>query len=532
MLMRCLALLFRLFLIFGACYPSSAEAAEICTQAVQKSRLGADEAYLNLLQSHAQLKSATAAIETGSRIDAGSRATRQKPVCRELTNRGAYHTITVEVGTPAQEFNVVADSGSNMLIVPGCQCIDSGSCGGLSTCFKPGKSESFQIETSRFQGQKVTKLYALYFGSGQINVIQGTDVVRLGSVKGTMEDSVMVMQERKLDKIASSFEGLFGLGRPRSPDATTDPTMLRNLFLKMAGVDRYSICFNAEGETGSLQMNVPELSNPMESVGELHWAFDLQGMSVGSTGEDTQFGNTGAGKVLFCSPDTKKRGQQTACNAVPDSGTTLIKGPPGQISKLFVALCSAWPRCKEYHTQNLGMDKGAAFQSVLSNCGEWMGEADGLDEIPPVNVHLAGIDGKQQIVSLPPWTWVSETSEQIFNYIQQNLFENASQKAFPQGSRANYCVPMFQANTQSTEENGPQWILGSPFFYAKVVSFDISADPPLIDVSNSLCSACDGDALLKDGVPLRGHADRTDRRTLRRLDVFPRSSIWDSSQRL
>mmetsp|Transcript_81854 Transcript_81854/g.144835 ORF Transcript_81854/g.144835 Transcript_81854/m.144835 type:complete len:537 (-) Transcript_81854:2-1612(-) len=536
MSLRCLILLSRLFLTLVAAHNSSAKAPERCTQDVQNLRLGADEAYLDLLQMHARLRSVTDTredSERGSRNASVLHATRQKPVCREMTDQGPYHTIAVEVGTPAQEFNLVVDTGSNSFIVPDCKCILSGSCAGLRNCFRSRDSASFQIDTIPNTGGLLTKVWALHFGSGQIDCVLGTDVARLGNVKGIMEKSIYLMKERMLTTIPANFEGLFGLGRPRSPSAVDDPTMLRNLFMKMAGVDRYSLCFNAAGETGSFWMNVPELVNPMGSIGDIHWAFDLQGVSVGSTEGDMQLWSTGAGKALFCSPETKEADQHTACNAVPDSGTTMLAGPVSQIHKLFAAVCRAWPRCVEYHSQHPELTGSRAFQGLLSRCRGWMTEADGLDEIPPISFHLAGIDGKKQIVSLPAWSWVGETPEPVFNFIQHALFGNASERVFPDPFfSGEYCSVMFQAHDQILQTNGPEWILGSPFFYEKVVSFDISVKPPLIAVSDSPCSACDSGAMFKDGVPMAAGAGRTTRRTLRRLDVLPRSPRWESGMRL
>lgn len=44
---------------------------------------------------------------------------------------------------------------------------------------------------------------------------------------------------------------------------------------------------------------------------------------------------------------TKAVGQETACGAIPDSGTTLLMMPREHLQKLNAAMCDAWPRCRE-----------------------------------------------------------------------------------------------------------------------------------------------------------------------------------------
>ena len=55
----------------------------------------------------------------------GSNATAVVPgkeVCEVLTNEETFASIKVSVGSPAQSFHVVADTGSNHVIVKDCVC--------------------------------------------------------------------------------------------------------------------------------------------------------------------------------------------------------------------------------------------------------------------------------------------------------------------------------------------------------------------------------------------------------------------------
>mmetsp|Transcript_70774 Transcript_70774/g.117206 ORF Transcript_70774/g.117206 Transcript_70774/m.117206 type:complete len:252 (+) Transcript_70774:1-756(+) len=251
--------------------------------------------------------------------------------------------------------------------------------------------------------------------------------------------------------------------------------MKKDLFMKVAGISRYSLCFNADSN-GIFRMHVPKLKKSMTSIGDLHWAFDFQGISVGE--------KTKADDVLFCHPSTKEEGQNSACNAVPDSGTTMMLGPRDQILKMFEQVCSEWERCKTYVKDNELEDKAQAFQKLVSECKDWMDDEEGLDEIPPIKLHLAGAEGKQQIFDLSPWSWVVKTSYPIYLFIQ-------------------------------------------------VVHFDIGSDPPRMSISNSPCTACkDQPSLLSESTPVHTQSASRVQRQMRHLTDFPRMPHWDFSQPL
>merc|ERR1719421_819486 len=66
--------------------------------------------------------------------------------CAPLKNMGSHFTVSIQVGTPGQTFNVVADTGSDSVIVPSCICKESGSCAPKNRCFRgSNRSSTFLI---------------------------------------------------------------------------------------------------------------------------------------------------------------------------------------------------------------------------------------------------------------------------------------------------------------------------------------------------------------------------------------------------
>merc|ERR1719235_2855244 len=106
--------------------------------------------------------------------------------------------------------------------------------------------------------------------------------------------------------------------------------------LEQAGISRFSMCFN-DGSSGVLNLNIPEMSDSLSSVGKFHWGLDFRGITIGNSSEH----------LGFCSTGEMAEGQETPCGAIPDSGTTVIMAPKEHVAILLDSLCDQWPRCKQ-----------------------------------------------------------------------------------------------------------------------------------------------------------------------------------------
>merc|ERR1719440_632229 len=132
------------------------------------------------------------------------------PSCTHLTNHGTHFTVDIEVGTPGQKFSVVADTGSNYLIVPSCVCQRSKSCSKSDRCFTgTNKSSTFSID----KGDSGPQSVFITFGSGTIEAVVAKERVSVGHLSVDMQDGILLMVARQLN-IAGRFEGILGLGVP------------------------------------------------------------------------------------------------------------------------------------------------------------------------------------------------------------------------------------------------------------------------------------------------------------------------------
>jgi len=130
-----------------------------------------------------------------------------------LTNAGSHFTVDVEVGTPGQKFSVVADTGSNSLIVPSCLCVQAGKCSQATRCFVGhDRSSTFHLFLAKSTRKPFEEL--LTFGSGQIAGVIARDTVRVGNLSTTMNDGLLLMVDKALN-FNTAFEGILGLGPPQ-----------------------------------------------------------------------------------------------------------------------------------------------------------------------------------------------------------------------------------------------------------------------------------------------------------------------------
>jgi len=256
------------------------------------------------------------------------------------------------------------------------------------------------------------------------------------------------------------------------------------------------MCFNG-GADGVLRLGTPAVPGALGSIGEFHWGLDLQGVSVGNSSVPVQ----------VCSPASMRAGQQTACGAIPDSGTTLIMAPARHLQLLFTELCDQWERCHNASADSQ-RPKHELFQTILLSCEEWLTDDVGLHELPPVHFHLAGADGAQRTIRLDGPSYVLATKQEEMRYVTQHLFGVFPLKvAVPTGRVRDVCLPGFGSHHYNTQKNGPVWILGTPLFYEFQVGYNLQSTPPSISLLDEPCGACeDGAALVSSSRHVSGAA--------------------------
>mmetsp|Transcript_18452 Transcript_18452/g.50661 ORF Transcript_18452/g.50661 Transcript_18452/m.50661 type:complete len:575 (-) Transcript_18452:156-1880(-) len=474
--------------------------------------------------------------------------------CVALSNMDTFFSVPVCVGTPPQCFDLVADTGSDSVIIPSCVCgeMPNTGCSVEDKCFRgTNKSESFFVKDPDM-------VASITFGSGTIQAIVGSDIVKVGTSSTKMENGVLLMVDRSQLRIAGEFQGILGLGVPptsmsssllatgaastrkykqapfpfgpledifgpngvfgpdgpfadndggdeipkRTPLGRQHPRRGRTaesfaskLFLQEAEIDRFSMCFRDGGDPGVLRLAPPPFEKPVKQIGQMHWGMDFRGVSVGPKG------STPTMNMVFCGEETMQEGMTSPCGVIPDSGTTLITGPAAQVAQLLGAVCDAWPRCSAAYAElphRSRRTKDVFFRMMLMKCSKWLTESEGLYEIPSLFFHVQGADGAPETFELTAWAYVTEMQARVGDDEQQgggreNKFAWL-QVMEEDPTLTKVCAVSIGSMEEDyvTQMNGPIWILGSPLFYEYVVGFDLKSMS--VSLTRAPCEECRGTA--------------------------------------
>jgi len=491
--------------------------------------------------------------------------------CIPLRNQEVYFTASVKVGTPPQQFDLVADTGSTTLLLQSCACQTLGACpASYGKCFiGTDASSTFGLATewTELNGEPVT--WSLVYGSGDIEAVAASDAVTVGNVSVQMNSSLLLMVSQTLG-FDGQFEGILGLGLnipPSNDDLYYDPPG----FLTRAGVRRFSMCFNNVGD-GNLQLNTEEKTNHLAVVAQYHWTLGMSGVYLEDSGTALQISGCKAGN----------------CSAILDSGTTFITGPQSSLIGIFASLCQRWKRCADLHSNvsaqlsvRLGIHPlrhsevvGASavaqpsdltfrladafeqhvgnrskwsgrrikasqsapelyevFVILLQECNRWYSNETNLnDEMPSLSFHVRGANGEEDVLKLRPTSYIGETTFDVWSW-SKRLLLGIIPIWWLEPQTAYLCTPFFGHTGDEHEHSGSDWILGVPMFYEYQVHHDLGSDPPSMAFSRANCSTCKQSENGADGSSMalaEGSTGHTGLRMLRRRPRVPSKGMLES----
>lgn len=116
----------------------------------------------------------------------------------------AQYFSEISIGTPAQDFKVILDTGSSNLWVP------SQSCGSIA-CYLHTKYDSSASSTFK----KNDTNFEIRYGSGSLSGFVSNDVMTIGDIKIKNQDFAEATSEPGLAFAFGRFDGIMGLGFDR-----------------------------------------------------------------------------------------------------------------------------------------------------------------------------------------------------------------------------------------------------------------------------------------------------------------------------
>ncbi|XP_012675128.2 pepsin A-like [Clupea harengus] len=237
----------------------------------------------------------------------------------QMTNDAdlAYFGV-ISIGTPPQSFRVIFDTGSSNLWVPSVYC-SSAACNNHHK-FNPSQSSTFR---------NIGKSLQIQYGTGSMTGFLGTDVVAVGGIQvphqtfGLSQSEAPFMAHMQAD-------GILGLAFPRLA-ASGAQTVFNNMVQQGLVQDYFSVYLSSNSATGS------EVTfggyDPSHYTGNLVWI----PLSSETYWQITVESMTVNGNVVACNG---------GCQAIVDTGTSLIVGPNSDISSLNNAVGGASVNCQ------------------------------------------------------------------------------------------------------------------------------------------------------------------------------------------
>ncbi|CAL1706109.1 unnamed protein product [Somion occarium] len=249
------------------------------------------------------------------------------PIINQKTD--SSYLGAVSIGTPAQQFSVVLDTGSSDLWVASTGCR---SCDSETPSFDPTRSSTIQrIQTSQSGQSEVD----IHYGSGQVAGIVAQDTVSMGGFTNTQQTMLVATQLSSglLDGVASGIMGLafealastestpFWQGLLQGSQLATPEMsfwLTRELDNRNARENEFGGEFTLGGTNSSLFTGDIEFINLPSTSQQTFWLLSMTGATVQGKNVQVPTGNL-------------------ALSAI-DTGTTLIGGPTDGVKAIYDAV--------------------------------------------------------------------------------------------------------------------------------------------------------------------------------------------------
>ncbi|XP_058383375.1 pepsin II-2/3-like [Diceros bicornis minor] len=215
---------------------------------------------------------------------------------------------TIGIGTPAQEFTVIFDTGSSNLWVPSTYC-HSLACYDHKR-FDPEKSSTYKA---------TSETISITYGTGSMTGILGYDTVKVGGIEDTNQIFGLSEKEPSLSLLLAPFDGILGLAYPSISASDATPVFDNIWDQGLISEDLFSVYLSSDDESGSVV-----IFGGIDSsyyTGSLHW------VPVSEEGywQITVDSITMNGESIACSG---------GCQAIVDTGTSLLVGPTSAIDNI------------------------------------------------------------------------------------------------------------------------------------------------------------------------------------------------------
>ncbi|XP_016071374.1 PREDICTED: cathepsin E [Miniopterus natalensis] len=221
---------------------------------------------------------------------------------------------TISIGSPPQNFTVIFDTGSSNLWVPSVYCT-SPACK-THPRFSPSQSNTYSAAGSHF---------FIQYGTGSLSGVIGADQVSVEGLTVVGQQFGESVTEPGQTFVNAEFDGILGLGYPSLAVGGVTPVFDNMMAQNLVDVPMFSVYMSSDPEGGAGSELIFGGYDHSHFSGSLNWV-PVTKQSYWQIALDTiQVGGT----VMFCAK---------GCQAIVDTGTSLITGPSDEIKQLQRAI--------------------------------------------------------------------------------------------------------------------------------------------------------------------------------------------------
>ncbi|CAF1049690.1 unnamed protein product [Adineta steineri] len=267
---------------------------------------------------------------------------RSTPVYEPLINEmNSYWMGSISIGTPAQTFNVDFDTGSSDLWIPSIRCLSS--CGNRSR-YNANISSTYRANGASF-----------HIGYGDGSSINGRFDNDTVTIAGLAVTNQVFAEASNMSSFGGVRDGLLGLGYQSITSGGEAPVFYNMYKQNLIPQPIFSFYFNPDSSVvpgGELILGGVDTTKYTGSVTYVnvtvqgYWQFQANSITIGST--------------VICA---------SSCNAIADTGTTLILGPTSQINALNAALGATYDPNTGWFAVNCSSRTQQGFPNVTFTIG-------------------------------------------------------------------------------------------------------------------------------------------------------------------
>ncbi|XP_078168677.1 phytepsin-like [Carex rostrata] len=231
----------------------------------------------------------------------------------------------IGIGTPAQKFTMIFDTGSSNLWVPSSKCYFS------MACYFHNRYTSRKSSTYKEDGTSASITY----GTGAISGFFSQDSVTVGDLVVKKQLFIEATKETSLVFAAAKFDGILGLAFKEISVGGVDPLWYNMVSQKLVKQQVFSFWLNRDATNGEGGELVFGGVDPNHFVGNHtyvkvtqkgYWEFGMGDVLIGKD-------STG-----YCSK---------GCKAIADSGTSLLTGPTAIVAEINAQIGAAGAASQE-----------------------------------------------------------------------------------------------------------------------------------------------------------------------------------------